>query len=577
MKYVYVPLFSAQSRNVLFSPETELLFKEMDIMSSTDSIKKFVKTKFRNWLANTYPAQKHVPSPSDPAWVERAIARGDTVYYVNVAEKDAKKYKDYLYVLNLIKPPKLDKMSVEQVREQCDAYIEKEARKRGTKLVTKCDGGYYWVELTNSLAIRGEGHDMNNCLKTFDRYAQSVANGTMRIFSLRDAKDKPHVDIEYNVPEKRILQLKGNSNTIPKEIYRKAVIDFLNCLEVEGEEFSVDIAQMWLAKVGGKFVSLPDALDNKSVFDNLIVPPSFTQKYPDLNELVSKKNLMFTSVQANSMKSLVAGHIHFVNSRVGEIQLISTKKDCYFSNSRIDIVYDIKSKETCYFRDSEIRGIYNITCGSLLTQESRIDLIQNAYIKDYLSIRDSTINVIGIAKGGVESLISDSTLCMSGKSLFITRPMFKNSQVSFKKATITKLGFENSTVMLDGLTAKEISFSGDTKVFIKNPKNVKIETVLLGDTNTDILVALRPLKDSVLIEADNKYKQIIEMFGLRFKNKKVKMVSFETVANNRFRFLHYYEKIPVAKDGVMLAANARETKEYKEFCAVVGQYLLCDI
>jgi hypothetical protein len=86
-------------------------------------------------------------------------------------------------------------------------------------------------------ALKEEGELMGHCVS---RYTDDVVNGNSRIFTLRDAKGKPHVTIETNpakgieeTDESRtdyhdVAQIKGKGNGEVSPKYRAEVIDFLN-------------------------------------------------------------------------------------------------------------------------------------------------------------------------------------------------------------------------------------------------------------------------------------------------------------------------------------------------------------
>jgi hypothetical protein len=87
-------------------------------------------------------------------------------------------------------------------------------------------------------ALKYEGEQMGHCV---GGYCPDVASGKSRIFSLRDAKGKPHVTVEVKPPEQvggmsveefltgpqRIVQIKGKGNAAPNEEYLPYVQDFV--------------------------------------------------------------------------------------------------------------------------------------------------------------------------------------------------------------------------------------------------------------------------------------------------------------------------------------------------------------
>jgi len=63
-----------------------------------------------------------------------------------------------------------------------------------------------------------EGNKMNNCVSSYKR---EVEEENTRIFSLRDPNNEPHVTIETSPDIKYFLQIYGNSNSEPKDIYKE--------------------------------------------------------------------------------------------------------------------------------------------------------------------------------------------------------------------------------------------------------------------------------------------------------------------------------------------------------------------
>lgn len=87
-------------------------------------------------------------------------------------------------------------------------------------------------------ALKYEGDTMGHCV---GGYCEDVASGKSKIYSLRDAKGRPHVTIEvqpdirprpsYDVeftPGTRIVQIKGKGNKAPKDEYVPFVQDFIH-------------------------------------------------------------------------------------------------------------------------------------------------------------------------------------------------------------------------------------------------------------------------------------------------------------------------------------------------------------
>ena len=188
-----------------------------------------------------------------------------------------------------IRPEQLSKVSIEHAVRRAHEYDQEKKRKMAETALKATEGmpvhkeypeGYKWIELTlpemeegwtrspsgtyvspegeESIhhpgygrlddALKYEGDTMGHCV---GGYAPDVSEGHTRIFSLRDAKNEPHVTIEVK-PTKRsssspdapieasqyqkwiseeqppaIKQIKGKGNAKPKKDYIPYVQDFV--------------------------------------------------------------------------------------------------------------------------------------------------------------------------------------------------------------------------------------------------------------------------------------------------------------------------------------------------------------
>jgi hypothetical protein len=116
----------------------------------------------------------------------------------------------------------------------------------------------FWCELTTPEALDREGKLMGHCVGS---YADLVRSQHVRIFSLRDAKNHPHVTLEISqrYDTKSINQVKGKRNQPPVGKYAGYVRDFLNDLGIDPSDSGRgDLRGMGLLSHKGKFGTIAD-------------------------------------------------------------------------------------------------------------------------------------------------------------------------------------------------------------------------------------------------------------------------------------------------------------------------------
>ena len=116
----------------------------------------------------------------------------------------------------------------------------------------------FWARLTSAAALDREGKLMSHCVGS---YAAAVASSHVVIYSLRDARNQPHVTIELNQRSEppTINQVKGKSNAPPVGKYAGYVRDFLNDLGVDPSSTGrSDLRGMGLLSHKGKFGTIAE-------------------------------------------------------------------------------------------------------------------------------------------------------------------------------------------------------------------------------------------------------------------------------------------------------------------------------
>lgn len=78
------------------------------------------------------------------------------------------------------------------------------------------------VRSLNDLEV--EGSQMNHCVSD---YFQQVQKGKIKIFSLRDPHNVPHVTIETDGAGTHVRQIRGNANNEPKDLYKQMIAEWV--------------------------------------------------------------------------------------------------------------------------------------------------------------------------------------------------------------------------------------------------------------------------------------------------------------------------------------------------------------
>lgn len=134
---------------------------------------------------------------------------------------------------------KLPRMSVPSVEARAREWTRRlgklatEADATGPSVLTYEDE-FAWFELTTVESLRREGRLMSHCVGS-DAYAEAVALGATRIFSLRGpAGPVATVELRSDFPDRLDLrQAQGKSNTVPSPATSNRIADLLNLLAAD--------------------------------------------------------------------------------------------------------------------------------------------------------------------------------------------------------------------------------------------------------------------------------------------------------------------------------------------------------
>lgn len=92
----------------------------------------------------------------------------------------------------------------------------------GIRNVLSFEDGFFWVQLDSEKALIREGELMGHCVA---EYFEDVEMSQVRIFSLRDSKNKPHVTLEF--ASSRVVQMKARFNKPMPRTYLKYVVSLM--------------------------------------------------------------------------------------------------------------------------------------------------------------------------------------------------------------------------------------------------------------------------------------------------------------------------------------------------------------
>lgn len=291
-------------------------------------------------LVSIYPASTYQDSyfMANRPWLAK-LDPNEPVYNLDQGSGAMGRFDDLAESLmkdmkeGILRPEQLSKVSIEQAVRRSAERRAKEAAEAALKSVEGMpvvkdypDTGYKWIQLKGEKgdgkleqALKFEGKDMAHCVGT---YCDDVTSGRSEIFTLRDAKGRPHVTIEVeprptkdasefysaneaaikdpsvskflsqvqesaaddaeyisqateilkqaglpvNMPTDRIItQIKGKGNARPKDDYLPMVHDFVRSQKWKGVN---DLENTNLKQAGPYFVTEDEMMDiAKPIYD----------------------------------------------------------------------------------------------------------------------------------------------------------------------------------------------------------------------------------------------------------------------------------------------------------------------
>jgi hypothetical protein len=135
-----------------------------------------------------------------------------------------------------LRPEQLNKVSIEDAvrrahQQRLEGEAATESAAQAIPKVREYPEGYSWHDLTHEdpkmldAILKKEGEIMQNCI---GGYCDDVMEGGTKLYSLRDAKGEPHVNVEVRPSEKGPImrQVMGKQNEKPSDDYMPFAKDF---------------------------------------------------------------------------------------------------------------------------------------------------------------------------------------------------------------------------------------------------------------------------------------------------------------------------------------------------------------
>lgn len=131
--------------------------------------------------------------------------------------------------------PNILAMNYSQALEEAKKYHEglkgqklKKANEtiNSKRVLFKCSDGKHFFYSLKPRELKREGNLMGNCVGSNELYAKKLRNGLIKIISLRDDKNLPHVTCEINMVNGESVQIKGKENQEPISKYLNFISEF---------------------------------------------------------------------------------------------------------------------------------------------------------------------------------------------------------------------------------------------------------------------------------------------------------------------------------------------------------------
>ena len=175
-----------------------------------------------------------------PDWIQRNVATGQKLYWFDPIGRDSAEGRELFAAIRLMSDwmkalpdedrrwRQFDKMSVPTAiglaKAWRTAFLADSPHE--TK-IAEYAYGYRVVQLNTEVAMRREGKRMHHCVGD-KRYSELVKAGELKIYSVRDRNDQPHLTLAVVQPATGgwVQQVKGRHDSHPDERWRPLINRF---------------------------------------------------------------------------------------------------------------------------------------------------------------------------------------------------------------------------------------------------------------------------------------------------------------------------------------------------------------
>jgi hypothetical protein len=259
---------------------------------SRENVRKWIDANLKNWFINKCNVLKEVKKAkkSDPSWVHTSIEKGNlqAIDFQSRAfsqlNQDISHALSYLSTLN----GRLNH-SVEDAIRLANEYILKIDLKKSetgsTEVMYTFKDGYTIKKLLDQKELTREGNLMGHCAKDEKQgYFNKIKSKEIELWSLRDASNGPHCTIEFDIKEKKVLQIKGKQNEGVVKKYIPYVKEFLQDLSKKKLILNFDphdLLNIGIIEQDGQWYDIFNLPENFTVTGDLYLSNTQIEKLPE--------------------------------------------------------------------------------------------------------------------------------------------------------------------------------------------------------------------------------------------------------------------------------------------------------
>lgn len=234
-------------KNVVNIKELDEALKDVaeSVANLTPALGKWVQTVAKKWLLTEVECFKAlsvadiIKAYKQHPWMLKAYPAGTKIWEFKISDPDFRRFKeDMLVAIPYLESAAAARVNIQSIdfnaavteghtmveRQKAESAGEQDADR---KLLFK-SGNLAWFELLTEKALRRESSYMGHCVGN-ERYGYflNVQSGGLKIWSLRDRKQEPHITIEFRTATRTVQQMKGKANQAVAATYRPHLIEFL--------------------------------------------------------------------------------------------------------------------------------------------------------------------------------------------------------------------------------------------------------------------------------------------------------------------------------------------------------------